>query len=560
VFLYGCTSLRVDGKPLSRQKCLAKIDTSNKEIITNENYATWLLENNFTDNEVSTYLASKNYTDYSIKNKYIDINLNSDPVIIKINDSKKNSRNIIIVNNLNEIVIKNFGAIYLLNNIVETIGLKTILSKIFPNNYHEILALALFYVIENTTALYCKYWLKNTDLPIEPTKLSSQRISELFKKINDEDIINFYTEWCKYRKEKEFLATDITSISTYGNSNSYAEYGYNRDHDKLKQINLCLLFGESSALPVFSTIYNGSLNDVSTFKNTVETFEHISDNNHKLVMDKGFYSETNINYMFNYNPEIRFLLGCSANNDFYKNIIDKNIDLESDHKHTLNSGSDILFYRALKEKWINNNRYLNAFLYFNPVKKCIDKSKILYKINEMFIEATKKPEKYSNKSEYKKIFIFRKSFKSPNGYIIKLRDTVLDSIHNKGYLLLLSNEIKDPKEAIKVYRNKNIVEEAFNKIKNFLDSKRLYVQSNEAMHSKLFTEFIALIITSQVHNVMEDRKMYKKYTMKELFEELDTIKIINIRGNNMLYPLTAEQKEILHDFKCPFPNINKLNI
>jgi transposase len=275
-------------------------------------------------------------------------------------------------------------------------------------------------------------------------------------------------------------------------------------------------------------------------------------------MDKGFYSENNINYMLRYNPEIRFLLGCSANNDFYKNIIHKNIDLESDHKHTLNSGSDVLFYRPLKEKWTNSNRYLNAFIYFNPVKKCIDKSKILYNINEMYIEATKKPEKYINNSEYKKVFSFTKSLKTPNGYIIKIRDAALDFMHDKGYLLLLSNEIKDPHEAIKVYRNKNIVEEAFNKIKTFLDGKRLYVQSNQAMHSRLFTEFIALIVTSQVHNVMEDKKLYKKYTINELFKEFDTMQIINIKDNKIIYHLTAAQKDLLHAFDCPFPDIAKI--
>jgi transposase len=39
------------------------------------------------------------------------------------------------------------------------------------------------------------------------------------------------------------------------------EFGYNRDKEQLPQVNLCLLLGESSRLPVFQMEYSGSLKD-----------------------------------------------------------------------------------------------------------------------------------------------------------------------------------------------------------------------------------------------------------------------------------------------------------
>lgn len=61
-----------------------------------------------------------------------------------------------------------------------------------------------------------------------------------------------------------YIALDITSISSYSQLMKSCEWGYNRDHENLPQINLCMLFGEESMLPVYQTAYTGSLKDVTT--------------------------------------------------------------------------------------------------------------------------------------------------------------------------------------------------------------------------------------------------------------------------------------------------------
>ncbi|MDR0696851.1 MAG: hypothetical protein LBF68_04860 [Christensenellaceae bacterium] len=73
---------------------------------------------------------------------------------------------------------------------------------------------------------------------------------------------NFYREWAKYRSENEYLALDITSISTYSGNIDDAEYGINKDGDHLKQINMCLLIGGESQIPIYQTAYSGRIKDI----------------------------------------------------------------------------------------------------------------------------------------------------------------------------------------------------------------------------------------------------------------------------------------------------------
>ncbi|RDI91906.1 hypothetical protein Q502_10610, partial [Mesotoga sp. Brook.08.YT.4.2.5.2.] len=53
--------------------------------------------------------------------------------------------------------------------------------------------------------------------------------------------------------------------------------------------------------------------------------------------------------------------------------------------------------------------------------------------------------------------------------------------------------IKDPVEALRVYRNKDTIEKSFDDLKNQLDMKRLRIHSAASMDGRLFVQFIALI-------------------------------------------------------------------
>ena len=70
----------------------------------------------------------------------------------------------------------------------------------------------------------------------------------------------------------------------------------------------------------------------------------------------------------------------------------------------------------------------------------------------------------------------------------------------------MSNAIQDPVEALKVYRNKDVVEKSFNDLKNNLDMKRLRMHSTQTTDGRIFVQFIALILLSYLRNEMRNTK------------------------------------------------------
>ena len=200
------------------------------------------------------------------------------------------------VRDVRQSIVKEFGVFYLLNNIANQIGLTSAMETAIPTMWKEVLHLAFYLVASGEPALYCEDWLYKTENELGK-ELSSQRISELLLMLSQGERMSFFEHWSEYRCENEYIALDVTSISTYSELINAAEWGYNRDKEKLPQINVCMLLGEKSRLPILQAIYSGSLKDVSTLKSMLQMASNLNLDNMSVVMDKGFASTKNINAM-----------------------------------------------------------------------------------------------------------------------------------------------------------------------------------------------------------------------------------------------------------------------
>ena len=120
-------------------------------------------------------------------------------------------------------------------------------------------------------------------------------------------------------------------------------------------------------------------------------------------------------------------------------------------------------------------------------------------------------------------------------------------------MIVISNFIADTKESIKIYREKDIVEKGFTRLKNSLDLGRLRVHSETSMHNKVFIGFISLILLSGTHNTMVNKKLYAKMTMKKLILILSKLKLQMVYGVRVLFSLTKEQKSIFEAFSIKEP-------
>jgi transposase len=79
---------------------------------------------------------------------------------------------------------------------------------------------------------------------------------------------------------------------------------------------------------------------------------------------------------------------------------------------------------------------------------------------------------------------------------------------NSGYFVLLSNEIKDPIDALRTYRSRDVIEKAFGNLKERLNMRRESVASEENLEGKLFIQFVVLIYLSYIKKAMDENDLY----------------------------------------------------
>ena len=446
-----------------------------------------------------------------------------------------------------------YGAFYLLKSISEKIGLDDTLKEALPRCWKEVFMLATHLVVNGEPFMHCFDWIEETEsYPVED--MSSQRISELLAEITPDEREHFYQAWCRHRQENEYLALDITSVSSYSELVEDVEWGYNRDGENLPQINICMLMGEKSRLPVYQTVYAGSLKDVTTLESTIKRFDRITGGKPVLtVMDKGFYSKYNVDTMLSTEYAQRFVIAVPFTSRFAKNQVSgerKDIDTVG---NTIRLGGETL-RGVTKERAWGNGRSVYAHIYLAPRKAHGRREDIFGHISTLRDEAEIEPERCAKSREHKKYLNIRKSEKTDSGYTVSIRENAVNTaLGTHGWLVLISNDVTTAKDAIYIYRAKDVVEKGFLRLKCDLDLGRLRVHSQDRMQNKIFIGFIALILISHIHVVMTNNDMYGKMTMKKLIRTMAKHRAQVIGGEYILYPVTKIQREIYEAFAIDVP-------
>ena len=112
---------------------------------------------------------------------------------------------------------------------------------------------------------------------------------------------------------------------------------------------------------------------------------------------------------------------------------------------------------------------------------------------------------------------------------------VSDELKLCGSFAIVTSEKKSAKEAINLYKSRDVLEKLFCGDKSYLGDKSLRVYSDEAAASKIFIEFIALIIRCSMYTHLKDatKKLDQKpnyMTVPAAIREMEKIEMVRQLG------------------------------
>ena len=162
------------------------------------------------------------------------------------------------------------------------------------------------------------------------------------------------------------------------------------------------MYSEESMLPVYYRKLAGNITDVKTIENLLKDVDFLELEKLKLVMDRGFYSEKNINDLMKHHH--KFLIGAKTSLKIVSSRLDK---IRADFVTRFNYNSELkLYVMSFKEEWdyseekprsgetITDKRRVYLHFYYNDQKATDDKARfnaMLDRLENNLINGTTDP-------------------------------------------------------------------------------------------------------------------------------------------------------------------------
>jgi hypothetical protein len=417
------------------------------------------------------------------------------------------------------------GPCKILEKVAHDIGLEQTLRSCFPGRDEHMLSLAFFLVQKGLPLSRCEAWSMSNAHPFDGA-IPSQRASDLLRAITEDERQTFFHKWMKKVAGKDCLCYDLTSVSSYSEQNEYVRWGYNRDGERLPQINLGMLFGQESGLPVYYRRLPGSVGDVSALRKTVASLDFLGQTRLTFVLDRGFYSEANLDALFaarmNFILMLKHCKWVDALYDQYRETIDNPWN-----RHEIGE-NEVLHTQTHLHKWKGRRCYIH--IYFNAFKYAADRDGFDLKLTRLMAELTSGNENPDHAADYKRYFVVKDTPK--RGRKVSENSKAVEAARNKyaGFFSIITTKMMEASEALALYRRKDAVENCFDDLKNSLDMNRLRIHSSLAMDSRLFLQFISLILLSRVRQIAKQSPELKRLSVRDIMEAMETIVEVRYSG------------------------------
>lgn len=421
------------------------------------------------------------------------------------------------------------------------------------------LDLAAYSIItESNAAQYYPDYAYNHPLFTENMRIySDSKLSDFLKSLTVEQSTGFLNEWNSARdhRQKIYISYDSTNKNCQAGDIEMAEFGNAKDDKNLPIFNYSIAFDTQNREPLFYEQYPGSINDVAQLQFMLDKAKAYGYKKIGFILDRGYFSRKNIEYMDQ--CDYSFVIMVKGMASFVHQLISENKGTFEEEWG--NSISEYGVYgKTIKRKLYATDakdRYFH--LYYNSARASSQKREIESQLMEMkrfLLNHTN--EKRTFGPSYEKYFYLHydtdgETFLFPEDNT----KVVSDELKLCGYFCIVTSEKMSAKDAINLYKSRDASEKLFRGDKSYLGDRSLRVYSDESAASKIFIEFIALIIRCSFYTHLKDavKKMDQKpnyMTVPAAIRELEKIEMVRQLDDiyRLDHAVTSRQKTILEAF------------
>ena len=452
------------------------------------------------------------------------------------------------------------GAYFVLRKLIEECSLKDILGKYFvPRDIGLFLDLAVYSIIaENNAAQYYPDYTYNHPLFTEKMKqYSDSTVSDFLNSVTDDQSTGFLNTWNESRnyREKIYISYDSTNKNCQEGDIEMVEFGHPKVDVGEPIFNYVVAYDSHNQEPLFYEKYIGSLNDISQLQFMLDKASGYGYKKIGFILDRGYFSSENIQYMDKCGYS--FIIMVKGMSALVNELILENKGT-FENKRINNIYEYGVYGKTIRHRLYASDKKERYFhLYHSISKESAERMEIENRINQM----TQYLKKYQNKVKefgpgFEKYFNLHYDEKSQAFILPEERSSVLErELDLAGYFCIITSEKMSAKEAIELYKSRDVSEKLFRGDKSYLGNKSIRVYSEESARAKIFVEFVAMIVRCKMYIKLKEemKKLDKRpnyMTVPAALKELEKIEMVRQLDNiyRLDHAVTANQKVILKAF------------
>lgn len=452
------------------------------------------------------------------------------------------------------------GTFVVIRQLLKDAGIPSILEKSFSSkDMGLLLDLAAYSIIEeNNAAQYYPSYAYNHPLFTENMHIySDAKVSDFLNGITAEQTAAFLNDWNKDRNHREriYISYDSTNKNCQAGEIEMVEFGNAKDDKSLPIFNYAIAYDTNNREPLFYEQYPGSVNDVSQLQFALDKAKSYGYKKVGFILDRGYFSRANIEYMDQCGYS--FVIMVKGLASFVSGLIDETSGSFEKKRSKFISEYNVygttvkrrLYPTDLKERYFH--------IFYNSARASIEENVVNAKLENM----KKYLMRFINQQRefgptYEKYFWLHHDEKTGAFVYPEEKTQVTEAeLSHCGYFVIVTSEKMTAKEAIEIYKSRDASEKLFRGDKTYLGDRSLRVYSDESAASKIFIEFIALIIRCRMYCCIKDaiKEMEKKpnyMNVPAAIRELEKIEMVRqLDGIYRLdHAVTATQKTILKSF------------
>ena len=384
---------------------------------------------------------------------------------------------------------------------------------------------------------------------------SDSTIGKLLEELKIKDMDLFIRAWVKVHAQKDiYISYDSTNMNCVAGNLELAEYGHAKDNEELPQVNVSLGYNQTDNVPLFYSVYPGSIIDNTECTKMIERANHYGCSDVGFILDRGYFSIKNIRYFEDHGYD--YVLMTKGNAAFVKEaVLECGALLKNGYSNYIDEHE--LYGMTIEKDLFKTGKKEYIHVYYNGLQAEREKIQINSRYKKMDDVLDEKIEKkLQRKEDVKQYESYYKVKFDDNGYLMsyaRRENKIKEIINQAGYFVIVTSKEMSATEALDVYRDRDAVEKIFRMEKSYLGFDVFRVHSTAKLESKVFISFVALIIRNEIYQSLKSlyKKNRKEYTVPKVLRELERLGITKLSDNKyyIRYNLTNKQKRILQSLE-----------